>query len=149
MSAKTETKEKTTLRPLAVWGEHAAGRILVPEELFLEIQRRRMMKTETTQEKIQLRPLGEQVLIRRDDAEEKSPGGIVLPDSSKEKTCRGKAIAIGTGLVKDDGTVVPMQVAVGDRVVLGMYAPQEIEIEGTELLLVKESNIFCVIEGKE
>jgi chaperonin GroES len=106
------------------------------------------MKTETS-EKVQLRPIGEQVLIRRDDAEEKSPGGIAFADSSKTKPSRGKVIAVGTGLVKEDGFVVPTQVAVGDRVVFGVYAAQEVEIEGTELLLVKESNIFAVIEGKE
>jgi chaperonin GroES len=106
------------------------------------------MKTET-REKFKVRPIGEQVLIRRDDAEDKSPGGIIYADSSKNKPSRGKVIAVGTGLVKEDGYVIPPQVAVGDRVVFGIYAAQEVTIEGTELLLVKESNIFCVIEGKE
>ena len=93
-------------------------------------------------------PLGENVLVRRDDAKDKTDGGIVLPDSSKEKPLRGKVIAVGTGRVEKDGTVIPLQLKVGDHVVFTIHGHAEIVIEGTELLLVKESNVFAVLGGE-
>lgn len=99
-------------------------------------------KTKTT-----VRPLGDQVLIRADNAEDKSKGGIIIPDAAKDKSSRGRVIAVGPGVVREDGLLVPLAVKDGDHVIYNVYSAQEIDIDGTELLLVKEGNILAVLEG--
>jgi len=96
-----------------------------------------------------VQPIGENILIRRDNAEEKSRGGILIPETDRPKPTRGKVIAVGNGRRSEDGVIVPSQVKVGDRVAFTLHGHTDICIEGTELLLVKETNIFCVIEGDE
>jgi chaperonin GroES len=113
------------------------------------------MKSET-KEKVKFHPQGEYLLVRPDDARDRTPGGIVLPDQSKEKPVRGRVIAVGTGKCDKQGEPlfaggerVPLGVAVGDRILYTKYGHTDVEVEGIELLLVKESNVFAVIEGED
>jgi chaperonin GroES len=97
------------------------------------------------QQKIQ--PLADRVLIEPLDAEEKSAGGIVIPDSAKEKQQRGKVISIGKGRVAEDGKVTPLEVKVNDQVLFGRYAGTEVKIAGTDYLIIKEDDILGIIRG--
>ena len=96
--------------------------------------------------KVALQPLGDKVVVSRDESQEVTAGGIVLPDSAKDKPSRGTIVAIGTGKLLDDGTRGAMQVKIGDRVLFTSYAPETIEIEDEEYLLMSESDILAVIE---
>jgi len=93
-----------------------------------------------------LRPLGDRVIIKRVEEEAMSAGGIVLPDSAKEKPSRGEIIAVGNGAVNDKGDLRPMSVKVGDKVLFGKYAGTEVEVEGGELLVMSESDVIAVVE---
>ena len=96
------------------------------------------------------RPLHDRVLVRRVDAEEKSAGGIIIPDTAKEKPQQGKVQAVGKGKVQDDGTVIPVDVKAGDKVLFGKYAGQEIKLDGTEYFIMREDEVLGVIEeGKK
>ena len=88
-------------------------------------------------------PLGDRVVVRREDPEETTAGGIVLPDAAKDKPQRGEVIAIGDGHVKDDGTKVPLTVKEGDRVIFSSYAGDEFELGDEEVLLLRESDILA------
>ncbi len=92
------------------------------------------------------KPLGEKILVKRFDAEEKTAGGIVLPDAAKEKPKEGKIIALGDGKLLDSGTRAKFQVKKGDRVVFTSYAGTEIDIDGEEYLLMAEDDILAIIE---
>ena len=94
-----------------------------------------------------IRPLYDRVLVRRVEAESTSAGGIVLPDAAAEKPSQGEVIAVGSGVLLDNGEIRPLTVQVGDRVLFGQYAGSEVKLDGEELLIVKESEIFGVIEG--
>ncbi len=96
--------------------------------------------------KVTLQPLGDKVVVERDDSEDITAGGIVLPDSAKDKPSRGTIIAVGTGKLLDDGTRGEMQVKKGDRVLFTSYAPETIEIDDEEYLLMSESDILAVVE---
>lgn len=96
--------------------------------------------------KVKLQPLGDKVVVSRDESEDVTAGGIVLPDSAKDKPSRGTIVAVGTGKTLDDGSRGEMQVSVGDRVLFTSYAPEPIEIDDTEYLLMSESDILAVIE---
>jgi chaperonin GroES len=96
--------------------------------------------------KVTLQPLGDKVVVEREESQTKTAGGIVLPDSAKDKPSRGTIIAIGTGKLLDDGTRGAMQVKKGDRVLFTSYAPETIEIDDEEFLLMSESDILAVIE---
>jgi chaperonin GroES len=96
--------------------------------------------------KVTLQPLGDKVVVERDESEDKTSGGIVLPDSAKDKPSRGTVITVGTGKLLDDGSRGPMQVKKGDRVLFTSYAPETIEINDNEYLLMSESDILAVIE---
>jgi chaperonin GroES len=96
--------------------------------------------------KVTLQPLGDKVVVERDDSLEKTAGGIVLPDSAKDKPSRGTIVAVGTGRLLDDGSRGAMQVKKGDRVLFTSYAPETIKIEDEEFLLMSESDILAVIE---
>jgi len=93
-----------------------------------------------------LRPLNDRVIIKRVEEEAISAGGIVLPDSAKEKPSRGEVIAVGNGAVSDKGDVRPMAVKVGDQVLFGKYAGTEVEVDGDELLVMREDDIVAVVE---
>jgi chaperonin GroES len=96
--------------------------------------------------KVTLQPIGDKVVVERDESEEKTAGGIVLPDTAKDKPTRGTVIAVGTGKLLDDGKRGEMQVKKGDRVLFTSYAPETIEINDVEYLLMSESDILAVIE---
>ncbi|MHC4605697.1 MAG: co-chaperone GroES [Planctomycetota bacterium] len=96
-----------------------------------------------------LKPLRDRVLVERREAEEKTAGGIVLPDTAKDKPKEGKVVAVGTGRVLDNGEVRALEVKKGDRVLFGAYAGSEVKIENKELLILSESEILAVIEGKK
>ncbi|SRR5690606_11916208 len=92
-----------------------------------------------------LKPLGDRVIIELVESEEKTASGIVLPDSAKEKPQEGKVVAVGTGRVLDSGEKVALEVAVGDRIIFSKYAGTEVKYEGTEYLILRESDILAVI----
>ena len=96
--------------------------------------------------KLNIRPLGDKVIIKRVDAEQKTAGGIVLPDTAKEKPKRGVVLAIGTGKLLDDGTRSPMQVRKDDQVIFTSYAGTEIKVSGEEYMIMDESEILGVVE---
>ena len=96
--------------------------------------------------KVTLQPLGDKVVVEREESQTKTAGGIVLPDSSKEKPARGTIVAIGTGKLLDDGSRGAMQVKKGDRVLFTSYAPETITIDDEEFLLMSEGDILAVIE---
>jgi chaperonin GroES len=95
---------------------------------------------------MKIRPLADKVLVQRLEAETKTAGGIVLPDSAKEKPQRGKIVNVGEGKVLDDGTVRNLQVKKGDMVLFTSYAGTEVKINGKEYLIMNESDIMAVIE---
>jgi chaperonin GroES len=95
---------------------------------------------------MKIRPLADKVLVQRLDAETKTAGGIVLPDSAKEKPQRGKVVSVGEGKMLDDGTVRKLQVKKGDNVLFTSYAGTEVKIDGKEYLIMSESDIMAVIE---
>lgn len=99
-----------------------------------------------TKSKIKLEPMNDRVVVEREESEDTTAGGIVLPDSAKESANRGTIVAVGPGKVLDDGSRGEMQVKVGDRVLFTSYAPETIEIDDQELLLMSESDILCVVE---
>jgi chaperonin GroES len=96
--------------------------------------------------KIALQPLGDKVVVQREESESKTAGGIVLPDTAKDKPSRGTVIAVGTGKLLDDGGRGEMQVKKGDRVLFTSYAPEPITIDDEEYLLMSESDILAVID---
>ena len=105
-----------------------------------------MPATATKKSKVVLQPLGDKVVVERDASQERTAGGIVLPDSAKDKPSRGTIIAIGNGKLLDDGSRGEMQVKKGDRVLFTSYAPETIKLGDDEYLLMSESDILAVIE---
>ncbi|TVQ02642.1 MAG: co-chaperone GroES [Planctomycetaceae bacterium] len=99
-----------------------------------------------TKKQIRLQPLGERLVIQREQSEERTAGGIVLPDSAKEKPARGTVISTGTGKLLDDGTRSKTQLKAGDRVLFTSYAGEHVEIDDVEYLLMREDDILAVIE---
>lgn len=95
---------------------------------------------------IRLQPLGERLVIQREQSESTTAGGIVLPDSAKEKPARGTVVAIGTGKLLDDGTRSKSQLKAGDRVLFTSYAGEHVEIDDVEYLLMREDDILAVVE---
>ncbi|MCA1974621.1 MAG: co-chaperone GroES [Caenispirillum sp.] len=93
------------------------------------------------------RPLHDRVLVRRIEADEKTKGGIIIPDTAKEKPQQGEVVAVGPGARAEDGTLQPLDVKVGDRVLFGKWSGTEVKIDGEDLLIMKESDILGVIEG--
>ena len=92
------------------------------------------------------RPLHDRVLVRRIDAEEKTAGGIIIPDSAKEKPAEGEIVAVGTGTKAEDGKVTPLDVKVGDRILFGKWSGTEVKVDGEDLLIMKESDILGIVE---
>ena len=96
---------------------------------------------------MKFRPLHDRVLLRRLDEEEKTAGGIIIPDSAKEKPMEGEVVATGPGARGDDGKINPLDVKPGDRVLFGKWSGTEVKVGGEDLLIMKESDIMGVIEG--
>jgi chaperonin GroES len=94
-----------------------------------------------------VRPLHDRIIVKRLEEGEQHIGGIIIPDTAKEKPQQGKVIAAGNGNVNDDGKRVPLDVKAGDRILFGKYAGQEITLEGEEYLIMKEDEVLAVIEG--
>lgn len=104
-------------------------------------------KTKTKKKtNLKLQPLGDRVVVERDESEEVTSGGIVLPDSAKDKPSRGTVVSVGTGRLLDDGSRGEFQVKKGDRVLFSSYAPETIKFGEDELLLMREEDILAVIE---
>ena len=91
------------------------------------------------------RPLHDRVLVRRIEADEKTAGGIIIPDSAKEKPSEGEVVSVGTGSKAEDGTVTPLDVKAGDRVLFGKWSGTEVKIDGEDLIIMKESDIMGVL----
>jgi chaperonin GroES len=96
---------------------------------------------------MKFRPLHDRVVIRRVEQEEKSSGGIIIPDTAKEKPMEGEVIAVGPGGRDENGKLIPIDVKRGDRVLFGKWSGTEVKIDGEELLIMKESDIMGVVEG--
>ncbi|HYI90525.1 MAG TPA: co-chaperone GroES [Beijerinckiaceae bacterium] len=96
---------------------------------------------------MQFRPLHDRVVVRRIDAEEKTKGGIIIPDTAKEKPQEGEVIAAGPGARDESGKLQPLDVKAGDRVLFGKWSGTEVRIDGEDLLIMKESDIMGVVEG--
>src|SRR5205085_2261161 len=96
-------------------------------------------------EGMNFRPLHDRVLVRRVEAEEKTAGGIIIPDSAKEKPQEGEVVSVGTGLKAEDGTVTPLDVKAGDRILFGKWSGTEVKIDGEDLLIMKESDILGIV----
>jgi chaperonin GroES len=95
---------------------------------------------------MKLRPLNDRILVKRVEEETKTKGGIIIPDTAKEKPAEGKIVAVGAGALNNDGVRVPLEVKVGDRILFGKYGGQEIKVEGKEYLIMSEQEVLCVIE---
>ena len=96
---------------------------------------------------MKFRPLHDRVLVRRVESEQKTAGGIIIPDTAQEKPMEGEIIAAGNGRVNDDGKVSALDVKTGDRVIFGKWSGTEVKVEGEDLLIMKESDIMGVVEA--
>jgi len=96
---------------------------------------------------MKIQPLGERIVVQRVEAEEKTAGGIVLPDTAKEKPKQGKIVSVGSGTLKDDGTREPLEVKKGDKVLFESYAGTEVTVDGKEYLIMRQSDVLAVVEG--
>src|ERR1043165_5746898 len=96
-------------------------------------------------EGMKFRPLHDRVLVRRVEAEEKTAGGIIIPDTAKEKPQEGEVIAVGSGARAEDGTVTPLDVNAGDRILFGKWSGTEVTVEGEDLIIMKESDILGIV----
>jgi chaperonin GroES len=94
------------------------------------------------------RPLHDRVLVRRVEEDERTSGGIIIPDTAKEKPMQGEVIAVGPGARDESGKLVPLEVKKGDRVLFGKWSGTEVKIDGRDLLIMKESDILGIVEGK-
>ena len=98
---------------------------------------------------MKFRPLHDRVLVRRLEGEEKTAGGIIIPDTAKEKPQEGEVISVGSGSKAEDGTVTPLDVKAGDRILFGKWSGTEVRLDGQDLLIMKESDILGIVEGRE
>ena len=96
---------------------------------------------------MKFRPLHDRVVVKRIDAEEKSAGGIIIPDTAKEKPQEGEVLAVGPGARDESGKLAPLDVKVGDRILFGKWSATDIKLDGEELLIMQESDVMGVIEG--
>ena len=95
---------------------------------------------------MKLRPLQDRILVQRVEEETKTKGGIIIPDTAKEKPAEGKVVAVGNGKVSEDGNRVALEIKVGDRILFGKYSGTEVKIEGEEYLIMREDDVLGVIE---
>jgi chaperonin GroES len=94
------------------------------------------------------RPLGDRVLVRRVKEEEKTRGGIIIPDTAQEKPQEGEVVAVGPGARDEDGERIPLDVQVGDRILFGKWSGTEVKLDGEEFLIMKESDVMGIVDGK-
>jgi len=95
---------------------------------------------------MKVRPLHDRLIVKRSEEEKKTKGGIIIPDTAKEKPIEGKVIAVGKGRINKDGTKIPMEVEKGDRILFAKYAGTEVKIDGEEHLIMKEDDVIAIIE---
>ncbi len=95
---------------------------------------------------MKVRPLGDRVLVKPLEVEEKKKGGIIIPDTAKEKPQEGKVVAVGKGKITEEGKVLPLDVKVGDKILFGKYSGNEIKIDDEDYLIVKEEDILAIVE---
>jgi chaperonin GroES len=95
-----------------------------------------------------IRPLHDRVLVKREEDERKSPGGIVIPDTATEKPMKGRVIAVGKGKILESGEIRPLDVKIGDKVLFGKYSGTEVKMDGDDVLVMREEDIMAIIEGK-
>ena len=95
-----------------------------------------------------IRPLHDRVMVKREEDERKSPGGIVIPDTATEKPIKGRVIAVGKGKILESGEIRPLDVKVGDKVLFGKYSGTEVKVDGDDVLVMREEDIMAIIEGK-
>jgi len=95
---------------------------------------------------VNIRPLGDRVIVRRVEEETKTAGGIYIPDSATEKPSEGEVLAVGKGKMTDNGDVIPMNVTVGDKVIFGKYSGSEVKVDGDSFLIMKEEEILGIFE---
>ena len=98
---------------------------------------------------MKFRPLHDRVVVRRIDEEEKSAGGIIIPDTAKEKPSQGKIVAVGSGARNENGQITPLDVRVGDTILFGKWSGTEIKIDGEDLLIMKESDVMGILEAQK
>jgi len=94
---------------------------------------------------MKVRPLHDRILIKRVEEEQKSAGGIIIPDTAKEKPQEGRVIAVGNGKVTDEGKLIPLEVSVGDKILFGKYSGSEINLDGEEHLIIREEDVLAVL----
>jgi chaperonin GroES len=97
---------------------------------------------------MKIRPLHDRVIVKREEEERKSPGGIVIPDTATEKPIFGKVVAVGKGKILENGEIRPLDVKVGDKILFGKYSGTEVKMDGDELVVMREEDIMAVVEGK-
>ena len=97
---------------------------------------------------MKVRPLHDRIIVQRLEESEQRVGGIIIPDTAKEKPQQGKVVAAGKGKAKDDGKVLPLDVKAGDTILFGKYSGQDIKIDGEEYLIMREDEVLAVLEGK-
>jgi chaperonin GroES len=95
---------------------------------------------------MKIRPLGDRILVKRIKEEDKTKGGIIIPDTAKEKPQEGKVVAVGKGKYSDDGKLIPTEVKAGDKILFGKYSGSEVKIEGEEHLILREDDILGILE---
>lgn len=95
---------------------------------------------------MKLRPLQDRIIVQRVEEESKTKGGIIIPDSAKEKPAEGVVISVGKGKVAEDGKLIPMEVKAGDRILFGKYAGTEVKVEGEEYLIMREDDVLGIID---
>ena len=95
---------------------------------------------------MKIRPLHDRIIVKRLEGEEKTKGGIIIPDTAKEKPQEAKVIAVGKGKITDDGKLQPMEVQKGDRILVGKYSGSEIKIDGEEHLIIREDDVLAILE---
>ena len=96
---------------------------------------------------MKFRPLHDRIVVRRVDAEEKTAGGIIIPDTAKEKPLQAKVIAVGNGKVLEDGKVRPLDIKAGDKILIGKYTGSEMKLDGQDHIIVSEDDVLAVLEG--
>ncbi|MEY2854024.1 MAG: hypothetical protein RL030_1156 [Pseudomonadota bacterium] len=97
---------------------------------------------------MKIRPLHDRVIVKRLEEERTSKGGIIIPDTATEKPIQGKVVAVGKGKILEDGSVRPLDLKVGDKILFGKYGGTEVKVDGDELLVMREEDVMAVIEGK-
>jgi chaperonin GroES len=95
---------------------------------------------------MKIRPLGDRILVKREEPSETVRGGIIIPDSAKEKPQEAKVVAVGKGKVDDNGKLIPMEVKKGDRILMGKYAGSEVKLDGEEHIIMREDDVLAIIE---